>query len=130
MEVPTPGLAPLPGPADTSEPPDALAQWYLDEEITAPRPAAQLIYAVELKKMDAGGAFQVVADYDGQREPHRGYLPVSMDDLVHVTPNSRQPGDDGNRYKEYLYGHRVKPPRDEGWLPLHILALDKCVEEA
>ena len=129
MEVPILGPAPLPGPANTWDPADT---WEPadGEARRAARPAVQLVYAEELKKMDAGGAFYVVVDYDGQREPQRGYLPVSKGELVGVTPNSRQPGDVGNRYKEYVYGRRVKPPFDEGWLPLYILVLEEWMEEA
>ena len=79
--------------------------------------------------MDAGGAFQVVANYDGQREPHRGYLSVSIDEFVYVIPNTRELGVDGNCYREYVYGHRFNPPQNQGWLPLHILALEEWLEQ-
>ena len=64
------------------------------------------------ERLDAGGCFQVRADYAVHSEPQNGYLPLSKDELVNVRPSSR------------MFGRRVRTPNDEGWLPADILAFD------
>ena len=64
------------------------------------------------ERLDAGGCFQVRADYAVHLEPQNGYLPLSKDELVNVRPSSR------------MFGRRVRTPNDEGWLPADILAFD------
>ena len=74
------------------------------------------------ERLDAGGCFQVRADYAVHLEPQNGYLPLSKDELVNVRPSTRMRGDAGNRYPEYVFGRRVRTPNDEGWLPTDIIA--------
>ena len=76
------------------------------------------------ERLDAGGCFQVRADYAVHLEPQNGYLMLSKDELVNVWPSTRMCGDAGNRYPVYVFGRRVRTPNDEGWLPADILAFD------
>ena len=91
-----------------------------------PQPwVAPSLYAVPFappapSRIDGGGNFVVLVDYDPRQEHELGYLSLRQGQRVSVFPNTRQAGEPYNMYREYVFAESENDD-ERGWTPVLLL---------